>query len=370
MNDGVMIGSLIALLIPVILMTIFIPYWTRKTESFGVSIPADVFNEPILQALRKRYMMQMIFISIIYIFTLLVIFLTIPMSDQTTAIVYTISIFLYLLISFFVYLVFHRQMKQIKKDEGWFRQRKQQTYIHTNFRNQKLTVSHALFVIPFVITIIMIAWTLTNYDLFPNKIPMNYSLTGEVTNWANKSIGTVLFLPLTQFGLAVIFLGINIVIERAKQQISASDPETSLQRNIIFRRRWSGFLFIASIGLIILFTVAQLSLIYSIHPTVLMIVFLVVIISVISGSVLLSITTGQGGSRIKLPTKIDAAVIDYDDDQYWKLGLFYFNKNDPTVFIEKRFGVGWSVNWARPLAWGFLIGILVISIGLPILLTR
>src|SRR5690625_4449789 len=223
-------------------------------------------------------MRQLSIISIVYTLILLVTLLAVSMSEQTLAIVYTVSIFLYLLISFFVYLAIHRQMKQIKEAEGWFRKRKQQTYIHTKFRDQKLTVSHFLFVLPFVVTIIMIAWTLINYDLFPSKIPMNYSLTGEVTNRADKSIGTMLFLPLTQFGLAVIFLSVNIVIERAKQQISASNPEESLQRNIIFRRRWSRFLFIANIGLILLFTIAQLSLIYSIHPTVLMLVFLVVII--------------------------------------------------------------------------------------------
>lgn len=33
-------------------------------------------------------------------------------------------------------------------------------------------------------------------------------------------------------------------------------------------------------------------------------------------------------------------IIDRDDDQYWKLGMFYFNKNDSTLFLEKRFGVG------------------------------
>src|SRR5690625_2562546 len=98
MNDGLIIGTLIIFLIPIFLITIFIPYWTRKTESFGVSIPADVYNEPILQALRKRYMVQMIVISILYTFALLVSLLSLSMSEQTTAIVYTISIFLYLLI--------------------------------------------------------------------------------------------------------------------------------------------------------------------------------------------------------------------------------------------------------------------------------
>lgn len=25
-----------------------------------------------------------------------------------------------------------------------------------------------------------------------------------------------------------------------------------------------------------------------------------------------------------------------DDDRYWKLGIFYFNKSDPSLFVEKK----------------------------------
>ncbi|MEE4639708.1 MAG: DUF5808 domain-containing protein [Wenzhouxiangella sp.] len=49
---------------------------------------------------------------------------------------------------------------------------------------------------------------------------------------------------------------------------------------------------------------------------------------------------------------------DRSPDRAWKLGLFYFNDADPALFVEKRFGVGYTVNFARPGAWAFIGGIL------------
>jgi len=69
---------------------------------------------------------------------------------------------------------------------------------------------------------------------------------------------------------------------------------------------------------------------------------------------------GQGGSRIPAkeqvsPTISAVPVGDRTPDCYWKLGIFYFNRDDSAVFIEKRFGLGYSLNFARPTAWIFLL---------------
>ena len=46
-------------------------------------------------------------------------------------------------------------------------------------------------------------------------------------------------------------------------------------------------------------------------------------------------------------------------DECWKLGLIYFNRNDPALWVEKRFGIGWTVNMANPKSWFLLGGILL-----------
>jgi uncharacterized membrane protein len=69
---------------------------------------------------------------------------------------------------------------------------------------------------------------------------------------------------------------------------------------------------------------------------------------------------GQGGSRMPArdQTRIPSSSVPVGDrtpDRYWKLGVFYFNRNDSAVLVEKRFGLGYSLNFARPTAWIILL---------------
>lgn len=65
---------------------------------------------------------------------------------------------------------------------------------------------------------------------------------------------------------------------------------------------------------------------------------------------------GQGGSRMQAREERASAasagpVGDRTPDCCWKLGIFYFNRDDSAVLIEKRFCLGYSLNFARPIAW-------------------
>ncbi len=40
----------------------------------------------------------------------------------------------------------------------------------------------------------------------------------------------------------------------------------------------------------------------------------------------------------------------HNDPANWKLGIFYFNKEDKRLFIPKRFFFGWTFNIANPFS--------------------
>jgi uncharacterized membrane protein len=48
----------------------------------------------------------------------------------------------------------------------------------------------------------------------------------------------------------------------------------------------------------------------------------------------------------------------------WKAGVFYFNREDPALFVPKRFGIGYTINFANRWAW-LVIGVLVVLIAAP-----
>lgn len=51
-------------------------------------------------------------------------------------------------------------------------------------------------------------------------------------------------------------------------------------------------------------------------------------------------------------------------DQHWKLGIFYYNPDDPALMVEKRFGIGYTLNFARGRAWLVLALVTVIPLAL------
>ena len=46
-----------------------------------------------------------------------------------------------------------------------------------------------------------------------------------------------------------------------------------------------------------------------------------------------------------------AVVGDSTPDARWLGGVLYFNREDPALIVEKRFGVGYTLNFAHPAAW-------------------
>jgi uncharacterized membrane protein len=54
----------------------------------------------------------------------------------------------------------------------------------------------------------------------------------------------------------------------------------------------------------------------------------------------------------------------HQDPSNWRLGVFYYNKEDKRIFPPKRFkALGWTVNFANPRSYGFFIIILVLFIA-------
>jgi uncharacterized membrane protein len=51
-------------------------------------------------------------------------------------------------------------------------------------------------------------------------------------------------------------------------------------------------------------------------------------------------------------------------DDCWKLGLFYFNPDDAALFVEKRIGIGYTINFARPAAWVVMALLLLLPLAL------
>lgn len=341
-----------------------IPYLTRKSEQFGVTIPPTIFNRADIVQQRKRYMLIVIGVGIIL--TIIQVISSILFNEIVATIIFNVLIFVLLISSFLFYLPFHRKMKEMKVNEAWTASRKQTTVISTSFRDAEIVISNWYFLIPVLFTIATVIVTFFLYDKIPNKIPIHTSFSGKVT-YSEKSILHMLYMPGMNLFLIGLFLFMNYMIKHSKQQINAENPEISKKQNILYRQKWSRFLFIMLLLIIFMFSFMQFTYIFpQLIPYTDMVIYAITGMMLI-GTILLSFRTGQGGSRIKVEGDTDDTIMSKDEDKFWKLGQFYFNKDDPAIFIEKRFGIGWTNNWAHPMSWILLILIIGLALLLPLL---
>ncbi|MBP1906169.1 putative membrane protein [Paenibacillus turicensis] len=349
------------IIVPLVLMLSFIPYMTRETVSFGVTVSEFHYFSPTLRVLRRKYATySLIGASVIILFCL---YFVISQSEQSRSIISIIGVVVFTAYYITLNILFYYKMKLIKQSLPDQATTTQKIMIDTSFRQQKLTHSNYWFAIPFTIAIIMAVITLLNYDALPNVIPMKFDLQGNVTSSAPKTYLSVMGLSLVQLSTIGLMMFVNWSIKKSKQQLSVTNPTTFAVKNIKFRRRWSLFTIVTSFLLTFLFAMIQINMLVP-HPLLLLMVSFTIPVLIILGALLISLLSRQGGGDLRNPKNEQerSQAQPVNDDVHWKLGYIYFNRNDPSFSIEKRNGIGWTLNFAHPLSWVILIGIIAFII--------
>ncbi len=355
--------------VPTLIIIAVTPYITRKTEVFGVSIPKEEQFNPEIMKIKKEYLKRTLLLGgLLCAVSLLMVLFT---PNDIAFLFLPVGTLLLLVIMYAFYLRSHNKVKSLKSEMRWMNDRAQIVMVDTGFRNKRVMASPLWFGLYALVITITIVLNYAMYDTLPGKIPMHWNIRGEVDRWVTKSYKALLFVPAVQAFMTIIMVYSYWLIGKSKQAIDPASPEISTEQNRRFRYRWSLYMIITGLVLLIMFGAMQLFTFGLIkNQWVIMGLPLVVGLGIALSSIILSLTTGQGGSRLYIKKTGDAAeskVVRRDEDKYWKLGLFYFNPDDPSFIVEKRFGIGWTNNWARPISWVLTIGLIVFIIGFTVI---
>ena len=366
--NGLLTVMLIVVLAPLGVMVAAIPYLTRKTESFGVSIEERHWLDPEIRGMRRTYALGTGTAAALVLLAGLAAAAFLDERSLVWLLPALTGVMLIAQAAF--YLRFHFRMKALKVRRGLLSS-EQEIVADTAFHREKRAFSNRWLLPHLAVAAATAAFCLIFYDRFPEQLVMQYDLQGNPTRTVGKSYPGVLMPVILQLFLVLMFWITNYMIASSKQQLDASRPRQSLVQNLAFRRRWSAFMLIAGFLMVLSFAVMPLQMMFQFPVSAALAALLAASMFIVLGSIVLAVTTGQGGSRIRVgePAGEPAAGrVNRDDDRHWKLGVFYFNPDDPAIFLEKRFGVGWTVNWARPAAWALLFGPLVLIVVILITL--
>lgn len=339
------------------------PYIMKRTISFGIRIPESEYNNYKIKKIRNRYRNIIITLGAIFILLIPITSNYINLINNNIDIVYTAIIISLLTIYFAVYLISYYSMKKVKSNSNWIINSDKVT-IDTTFRKRRLAVSKWWFVIYAIIILITIFVTIRIYDKLPNQLPTHFNISGNADMWTVKS-RAVWYIPISQISNLLIMLFVYFIIIKSKQEINTNDPVNSSRNSAKYRYILSICIVFSGLLLQVGFLANQLYIIgiltsklwIDVMPLLYSSTVIILVIFIIY-------KIGQGGWKIGTQNKNGTNEIDRDDDKYWKLGIFYFNLNDPSVFVEKRFGIGWTINTARPQSWFMLIGFIIIIIFL------
>lgn len=337
---------------------------SRKDIFLGIRIPESERNNDDLKRLGKKYIYSNLIIGI-------------PMAVIFSILIYkiiylwlfVILIFAFIAIDFLIYYRYNRLVFKLKNEKGWLKTKKQVVVIDTNFTKEnhnKIMPSSWWFLISFIIIVVCVIVNIIHYPKLPYRYPTHWGLDGKPNGYSIKSYSSIFSMPLVQlFMVAVMFFSYK-TIGWSKKEINPKNPEESKIRNVKFRRIRGIYIIVINYVMQFLLVIGDLQTMQIINPDTKIILPFVLIISlgVTIVSIIISLKVGQGGSKLKIEQENKVHDVDVrDDDRFWKLGnTIYYNKDDPSVFVEKRFGIGWTVNAGTTLGKIFYIVIILVLI--------
>ena len=192
---------------------------------------------------------------------------------------------------------------------------------------------------PFAALALTAVYLQLHWNLLPERFPVHWGADGQPNRWSSRE-------PLTVFAPILIGAGMNVFMLVIAWLFS------QLSRATIMRRITVRLLEVMLYPLTFTFVVVALLPLGLVVP-----VWLIpaIMLACVGGLIIWSYR------QIVAPAIADAA-FDPQSDSYWKAGMFYYNPNDPAIFVAKRVGIGYTVNFANKMCWLVLAGILLLGL--------
>ncbi|GGM18547.1 membrane protein [Paraliobacillus quinghaiensis] len=348
------------LLITILFVSLFqiaVPFFVKRTVVFGVTIPYEEARHPKVMHYKKLYAIITAIVSLIAITGFFIWNQDTTLGETKLVLIGSLIPFVILITGLTLYFYFHYKMTKLKKEQKWFGEIKQVRVADLEARSKDEMLASTFHLIPAVISVTLIILSMNLFDQLPNQIPTHWGPDGTPDAFTDKSWLSVLSLPIISLVFQFMFFGINLFTKQSGIKINAGNVKSSKLRQLRLRKYTSWFLFLTNILMTLLFAFLQLNLLYEdlFSGSLLLLVPFGFTAIILAGALILAIKVGSVDSdfegKVIDDQSANSKTESVDEDKYWKGGLIYFNPNDPSIFVEKRFGIGWTLNFANPIGY-------------------
>jgi len=359
------------------------PVLIRKSLLFGVRIPEAAADLPECKSLKYSYYTLVAIGSLIVVAASVIQYLAAP---EYSLLCWMYFPFVMIGVQFAAFIPQWKKAVALKSERGW--NVPLTGLVDTRSAVSREKLSHMRWgwhIANLALVVIMIVWTVIVYPGVPDRLILHWSAAMQPDRWGDKNIMNVMIMPLVALGFALLMAACNIIVYRQKLQVSAEHPQLSFAQHRLYRRMLGNALGFMTFCFTVMFAFIQPTILNMFAPSNVY-MSLVIGIACVLGIVPViyaPIKAGQSGCKLKpsfvpdslaeetASTGANATHPGRGDDRFWKLGMFYYNTDDPSVLVEDRFGGGGGsgFNYARIQSKIFVIAIAVIIIAAYIPLT-
>jgi uncharacterized membrane protein len=206
------------------------------------------------------------------------------------------------------------------------------------------TILVVLLAVPLCALAAIAVYLHVHWAQLPERFPVHWDLQGTPTRWVERTAMDV-YAPLAAGGALVLMMAVIALAAwwSARRSAWSSPVVTALVG-------WSWIV----CGLFIRMSLLPLHY----FPPGQVLGFVGGMLTVIVVVMVIAVR------RMRRP---DAPRGEVTPDTCWHGGIFYYNPQDPALLVAKRVGVGWTFNFAHPVAWLLLALLVVIPMGILIL---
>lgn len=356
--------SMIPLLLPALVATCvaIVPWVTGRREVFGVTVPPAALADARIRRYRVAFSTLVGGVGAASLLACVALWRLVGVTPAFWCA--SILSIVVVAVGFAAQQRFRRRVISIKRERGWTATgAKRMAVVADDTFARPLPLWWDLVYVIVIVATIVIGYA--GYGGMPQRVPIHTNAAGVVDGWADKSPFVIWFAPLTELILAAVMVGAHAAVLYAKRPVDADSPVRSARRYAAMLRAWSVYVLVvgvavtAGVGMTVqLGTIGVLDL-----GTVGLAGTFAGMLALVGGIVVV-LFYGQNGLRVDAGGA-DDETMPWDEDRYWYGGVIYANRDDPAVWVPKRFGVGWTVNMARPAVWVGAVILLLVVIGLP-----
>ena len=216
--------------------------------------------------------------------------------------------------------------------------------VELSTRPPATTAVFAVLAVPIASLSVLAVWAATHWRDLPSHLAVHWAFP-EAERWAATTAFNVIMLFARHTAICLVLVLITWGVLHGSRRIATAGEAAVRERR--FRVRNVSLLIAVEYFSVFPVWAALLGL-----PSAAMTLWSLSFSATILVLLARLLLAGQGGTRDLRPG--EGAAGDRTDDRNWSGGVWYFNRTDPAFLVEKRFGVGYTLNFAHPFAWALL----------------